>query len=584
MRALELTSRIGETPLRILPTVIDAAAAGCDAVPALLSTASPPQADQYLTYGMLARRMRRYARWAIEQGLQPGQVVALAMPNRPDYLAIWLGLTSVGVVVALININLIGASLAHCLAIAEPVRLIAAAELADAVAAAAARLDGAPPMWIHGGAASERRIDILVEAYSGEPLTATEQRPVGLSDRALLIYTSGTTGMPKAAHVSHHRLMMWSHWFAGMLHAGPADRLYNCLPMYHSVGGVVATGAVLVSGGSVVLRERFSARQFWDDVARYDCSLFQYIGELCRYLLAAPASPAETAHRLRMICGNGLRPDIWMPFKERFRIPHILEFYAATEGNFSLYNAEGKPGAIGRIPAFLSHRFPAVLVKFDPETGAPVRDDAGLCIRCARDEVGEAIGKIGADGGSRFEGYTSAIDTEKKLLRDVFAPGDRWLRTGDLMRQDEKGFYYFVDRVGDTFRWKGENVATTEVAEAIMSCPGVRAATVYGVSVPGADGRAGMAAIVAEPDFDPVDFRQHVSLHLPDYARPVFLRLVEDLTVTETFKQKKQDLRREGYDPTGIADLLYVDDRASKTYRPLDGVLFGQIQGGAIRF
>ena len=332
------------------------------------------------------------------------------------------------------------------------------------------------------------------------PLSPEEETGVSLSDRALCIYTSGTTGLPKAANVSHRRIMTWSYWFAGILNTGPADRTMNCLPMYHSVGGIVAIGSVLVSGGSVVLQEKFSARRFWDDVVRWDCTLFQYIGELCRYLLKAPENANERAHHLRLAFGNGLRADVWNAFQERFNIPHIVEFYAATEGTFSLINVEGEPGAIGRVPPFLKHRFPSALVKFDVARGEPMRDSDGFCVPCAPDEIGEAIGKIasGAGAGARFEGYTSAEDSDAKILRNVFAAGDAWFRTGDLMRQDAKGFFYFVDRIGDTFRWKGENVSTFEVAEALNAVPGVIDATAYGVTIPGADGRAGMATLVIE--------------------------------------------------------------------------------------
>ena len=300
--------------------------------------------------------------------------------------------------------------------------------------------------------------------------------------------------------------MQWSLWFAGLMNTGPDDRIYNCLPMYHSIGGVTATGALLVRGGSVVIGEKFSASTFWDDVVNWDCTLFQYIGELCRYLVNAPQHPRERQHRLRLCCGNGLRADTWEKFQSRFEIPRILEFYAATEGNVSLYNVEGKVGAIGRVPPFLAHRFPLALVQFDAVSGEPARDKDGRAIRCTTDEVGEAIGRIGRGtaeaGGGEFEGYTSAADSERKILRDVFEPGDAWYRTGDLMRMDGAGFYYFVDRIGDTFRWKGENVATSEVAAVLMDFPGIAEATVYGVAVPGTEGAAGMAPLVADGALD----------------------------------------------------------------------------------
>ena len=241
-------------------------------------------------------------------------------------------------------------------------------------------------------AAVTRASTSLSIRLSAEALADAERRTVTIADPALLIYTSGTTGLPKAAYVSHRRVLEWSFWFAGLMDFGPDDRMYDCLPLYHSVGGVVATGALLVRGGSVLIRDKFSAQRFWDDVADRGCTLVQYIGELCRYLVNAPQHPKERAHRLRLACGNGLQADIWEKFQQRFAIPRILEFYAATEGNFSLYNVEGKVGAIGRVPSFLAHRFPLRLVRFDAVAAAPVRDARGFCIRCATNEIGEAIG------------------------------------------------------------------------------------------------------------------------------------------------------------------------------------------------
>jgi fatty-acyl-CoA synthase len=529
--------------------------------------------------------MRRYARWALAEGLAKGEVVALMMGNRPDYMALWLGLTSVGVVVALINTNLRAEALTHCLAVAAPRRLIAAAEFEAAAQAAAIDLPHPPAVWGLGGSGGAR-LDAALGALSDEPLSPAEQRLVTVRDPALLIYTSGTTGLPKAARVSHHRVMSWSGWFAGMLDAGPDDRLYDCLPMYHSVGGVVAPGALLIQGGAVVIAPKFSASGFWDDVVRFDCTLFQYIGELCRYLAAAPPSANERRHRLRMVCGNGLRADVWTAFQERFAIPRILEFYAATEGNFSLYNVEGQPGAIGRVPAFMAHRFPAAIVRFDSATGAPARGPDGFCLRCAPGEAGEAIGRIsGAEGdpAHRFEGYTNPADSENKVLRDVFASGDAWLRTGDLMRLDARGFFYFVDRIGDTFRWKGENVATGEVAQVLAACPGVAAAVVYGVAAPGADGRAGMAALVTGEGFDLAELRARLVAALPAYARPVFLRLAADLAVTETFKQKTVGLAAEGFDPLRLTDPVYVDDARAGAYVRLDAARYAAIAAGTAR-
>jgi fatty-acyl-CoA synthase len=264
------------------------------------------------------------------------------------------------------------------------------------VAAVAGQLPPDLPIWRHGPSPHENwpAIEPELAHFDGAPLSAKERSPPNGRDRALLIYTSGTTGLPKAANVTHARVIEWSFWFAGMMDTQPDDRLYDCLPMYHSVGGIVAIGAMLVKGGSVLIRTRFSASRFWDDVVDGGCTVFQYIGELCRYLAISPPHPKEAQHRLRLACGNGLQGDVWENLQRRFAIPRILEFYAATEGNVSLYNCEGKVGAIGRVPPFLAHRFPVALIRCDSATGTPLRDTAGFCIPCGPDDVGEAIGQV----------------------------------------------------------------------------------------------------------------------------------------------------------------------------------------------
>ena len=579
VRALEATAPIAGNPQRILPRVIEELAETRGDAPALLS------AHERLTYRALNERANRYARWALAQNLGKGETVCLVMPNRPEYMAIWLGITKVGAVVALINTNLRGAALTHCLDIVKPQHIVVASEYCDDVRTALASMAGRPKIWSHGSD-DFARIDRAIERLSGGPLTEAERRGVTTADRALHIYTSGTTGLPKAANISHHRLMQWSFWFAGLINTGPDDRMYDCLPLYHSVGGVVATGAVLVRGGAVVIREKFSAREFWDDVVNWDCTLFQYIGELCRYLVNAPEQPREKQHRLRLCCGNGLRADVWQKFQNRFAIPKILEFYAATEGNVSLYNVEGKVGAIGRVPAFLAHRFPLALVKSDAAKRQPIRDESGLCKRCATDEAGEAIGRIhdgAAHAAAEFEGYTDAAASQKKILRDVFERGDAWYRTGDLMRADASGYFYFVDRIGDTFRWKGENVATSEVAAAIMAFPGMTEATVYGVPVPGTEGAAGMAALVVDGALDLPEFRKYLARVLPAYARPLFLRIQDRIAVTATFKHQKTELEREGFDPTASDRAVYFDDPSQQAYIRLDRALYDRIQAGLVR-
>src|SRR3569833_2188307 len=335
LKAIELTARIEAEPAQLFADVVDEWVTKQPDRPALISD------GETLGYRALSGRINQYARWALAAGVQPGDTVCLIMRSRPDYVAAWLGISRVGGVVALINTNLVGPSLAHCIKLAAPAHVILADDLAARYATAAADIAGAPKVWA---------ADTLRDGLDTAPLSPAERRNVTINDRALLIYTSGTTGLPKAAAISHRRILNWAGWFAGLTHAEPDDCLYDCLPVYHSVGGVVAPCSMLRAGASAVLVEKFSARHFWRDIVRFDCTLFQYIGELCRYLVKAAPTEFDRAHRLRLACGNGLRGDVWEDFQARFAVPQVLEIYAATEGNFSLYNVEGKAGAIGRVP------------------------------------------------------------------------------------------------------------------------------------------------------------------------------------------------------------------------------------------
>jgi fatty-acyl-CoA synthase len=574
LKALETTAQATRDPTRTLARAVGEWAAAYGDAPAVLS-----DVEQFGFRG-LAERANRYSRWALAAGFAKGDVVALMMGNRPDYFALWLGLTQVGVVVALLNPNLTGAALAHCAKVAGARAAIVEAPFAETCAEAFA---GLPlDLWRHGDGDETRRVDCALTGFSVAPLDDDERRATTLADRALLIFTSGTTGLPKAAAVSHHRVVAWSHWFAGLADMRADDRMYDCLPLCHSVGGVAALAAALVNGGSVVIAERFSASRFWCEIARWDCTIFQYIGEVCRYLVAAPPSPDDKRHRLRLACGNGLSADVWRAFAERFGLDRILEFYASTEGNLTLYNVEGKVGAIGRQPPFLAARDAIALARFDFDNEAPWRGPNGLGARCGVDEVGEALGRIGHDAGQRFEGYTEPAETEKKILRDIFAPGDAWMRTGDLMRRDREGFYYFVDRIGDTFRWKGENVATSEVASALSAAPGVKQVVVYGVAVANADGKAGMAALMTDgaPNLDAI---ARAANALTRYARPLFLRLAPALEATATFKPMKRALVAEGFDPAKVADSLYVYDAEQEAYVVLDASRYAAIVNGDAR-
>ena len=576
IRALERTSTLTRDPHATFPALIGHLADRFESAPALRDP------ETALSYRALAERINRYARWARAEHLAPGETVCLLMSNCAEYLAIWLGLTRAGITVALLNTNLTGEALAHSIRIVSPRAIIVGPGLGERIVDIHSLFDGVTSIWRHddGEHPAPHRLDHAIKSLPSHPLEPDECFLPSLKDRALYIYTSGTTGLPKAAIVSHFRVMQWTHWFCGLMAITPQDCMYDCLPLYHSVGGVVAAGAPLVAGATVVLRERFSASRFWQDIAQERCTLFQYIGELCRYLLASPSRDDDAKHTIRLACGNGLREDVWVPFQKRFRIPQILEYYASTEGNVSLYNCEGRPGSIGRVPPMLAHRYPITIIRTDPMTDEPIRDEQGRCVRCEPNEPGEAIGQILADPEhvqSAFDGYVDARATAAKTLRDVLKPGDAWYRTGDLMRRDQKGFYYFVDRIGDTYRWKGENVSTTEVAMILHSIPGIVDAAAYGVSVPNTEGRAGMAAIVIDKFFSLSAFQVMISQRLPAYARPMFLRVVQRIDRTATFKSQLSDLKKQSYDPKVISDPLYVSLNADEPYVPLGGHLYDQL-------
>lgn len=536
-----------------------------------------------VTYGELDAMANRYAHWAIGLNLRRGQTVALFMPNRLDYFAVWYGLSKVGVVTALINNQLSGPSLAHCLNLSGAAHVIVDPETSPAFEQARELFDRPLHEWVLGPARGEQR-DLVQALKSCSQLPPDPATRAGMTaaDMALLIFTSGTTGLPKAARVTHMRAQLYMRGFAGATGARASDRIYVALPLYHATGGLCALGAALLNGGSVVLRRRFSASQFWGEVAEEGCTMFVYIGELCRYLVNHEPEPDETRHKIRLAFGNGLRPDIWPVMKQRFRIPEILEFYGSTEGNVSLFNFDGREGAIGRAPKWLRKRFNIRLIQFDVEKEAVIRGPNGLCIECGPDQVGECVGKISGEARSEYTGYLDRAASERKVLRDVFERGDAWFATGDLMRMDADGYLYFVDRIGDTFRWKGENVSTTEVAERLQAFEGIAQATVYGVEVPGAEGRAGMAALVVEGPFDPKAFSAHVAAELPPFAQPLFVRVLPAMETTGTFKIRKMDLVADGFDPQKVTGPLFFHD-PKRGYVRLTKLGHEKITSGAVK-
>ena len=540
-----------------------------------------------LTYRELDALANRYGHWAKGRGLRRGEVIALVMMNRVEYLAAWLGFSKVGIATALINTNLTGQALAHCLTISGAFNVVADEDCWRQVEEARPFVKQNLMLWVLGldGAdeASERRgLDNAVRGGSSVRPSKSAREGLTNRDTALFIFTSGTTGLPKAARIPHSRARTYMRAFAGCTESTPEDRIYNCLPLYHSTGGLVGVGAALLNGARLVIRKRFSVSNFWPDVRTSGATMFVYIGELCRYLVNAPPNEDERAHKLRLAFGNGLRPEVWPEFQSRFAIPRILEFYGSTEGNVSLFNFDGKQGSIGRVPRFLKSKINIRLVRFDVDTEQPIRGPDGLCQAAAVGEIGEAIGMIGEDIRHDFSGYADKAASEKKILTDVFKRGDRWFRTGDLMRQDSDGYFYFVDRIGDTFRWKGENVSTGEVEQRLAEAPGVREVIAYGVQVPGHDGKAGMVAVVPEGRFNAKAFADYADQELPTYARPVFVRLIKAVDTTGTFKYRKVDLVAEGYDPDQVDGQLYVRG-GTNGYQKLTANALAAVTSGAMR-
>ncbi|PHS27393.1 MAG: long-chain-acyl-CoA synthetase [Robiginitomaculum sp.] len=541
--------------------------------------------DKSWTYAQFDAYANRVAAWGQREGYGPGDTIAVFCHNRLEYVAIWYGLSKVGVIAALLNTQLVGKSLSHCLEVAQSKAVILEPELLDEALAINPKMKSPLPLWcLDGPKDGAENFDAALSACTDQLPDPAIRADLHAGDVVLKMFTSGTTGLPKAALITHTRAQRYMNTFSGVVRAGEKDRMIMVLPLYHATGGICGVGTTLLTGGALIVQKSFSASRFWDEAVSTGATLFMYVGELCRFLVNTPQTPAEHKHKIRAMIGNGLGPDVWKRFVERFGIHKIAEFYGATEGNVGLLNADGQIGAIGRIPWYARKSFNLALVKIDRESLEPKRGEDGFCIRTGVGEPGEAIGYVDAkDARFRFDGYGSKSDTNKKILRDVFKKGDVYFRTGDLMRFDKHGYYYFVDRVGDTFRWMAENVSTGEVAAAFSTFEGVSQCNVYGVEVAGHDGRAGMAAYVPTGSIDYSALFTHLNEQLPIYAVPVFLREQAEAETTATFKYRKVDLVKDGFDPGTISEPLLVLDREKGTYMPLTKTLYGKIMAGKIR-
>lgn len=545
--------------------------------------------DKEWTFAQVEDYSNKVANVFKNHGYRKGDTIGLMMENRPEFVCIWLGLSKLGVIVPLINYNLRLHPLVHSITVGNCQALIFSCEVTEAVKDITSTLPSDITLYRWSPISNnetvgleEKNLTTLIDEVPSSPPDVTEK--IGYHDRLLYIYTSGTTGLPKAAVITHSRFVFVAAAISWMTGFRTDDRFYVALPLYHTAGGAMSVGQALIFGSCVVIRKKFSASAYISDIKKYECTVGQYIGEMCRYILAVPPKPEDKQHKLRMIYGNGLKPQIWTQFVERFNIPHVVEFYGATEGNANIVNIDNKVGAIGFVSRIIPAVYPISIIRVDPENGDPVRNSKGLCITCKPGEPGVFIGKINPNNPSRaFLGYVNEKESEKKIVHDVFSKGDSAFISGDLLVSDEFGYLFFKDRTGDTFRWKGENVSTSEVEAVISNLVDYRDVLVYGVEVRGLEGRSGMAAVLDQDDtLNITALADGVKKALPSYARPQFIRILRKVDLTGTFKLKKRDLQHDGFDPVKIKDKLYYLNPAGM-YEHLNEEIYNHICTGKIR-
>jgi len=532
----------------------------------------------------------RYAHVLYDIGIREGDVVGLMLDNRIEYCAVLCAISKLKAVASLINTSLTGEALAHCLNISSSNKLIFGEEVSNSVDDFRHQLDDKNviefmyvrdldqievPKW---------SVDLKGKIGSASQVNPTE-KPFDKTELVLYIFTSGTTGMPKAVNISNSRHLggAIAGWKVALKNT-ENDRLYLVLPLYHGTGLTVGFGACVYAGSFLYLKRRFSAREFISDVNSNNLNAFIYVGEICRYLMSLPEQTGESNNPITTMSGNGLRPEIWNSFKNRFGINRICELYSASEANVNFFNALNKDCTIG----FPSNEIS--LVKYDIDQDEIVRDDVNRCKLVANGSAGLMLSKI--SDAAKFQGYTDSHANESKIVRNVFEDGDAWFNSGDLLKKIDVGYsgdlphYQFVDRVGDTFRWKSENVSTMEVEEIIHRFPDIEICNVYGVEVPNNDGKACMAAIKlteATKALDIGNFIQHLSQYLPHYARPCFFRIAQEMDTTGTFKLVKSNLRRDGFSPNRVTDKMYVFCNKSATYIPLEQDIYNDICSGTRR-
>ena len=533
--------------------------------------------DEMWTYADTNKAANILATYLTSTGVKHSDRIVLFMENRPSFVISLLALNKIGAIAVLINTSLTGDPLIHCINSSDSIKCIVGAEQADALEDVLDQINITKQedfLWSKDTdqySLPDWAIDLQAQLDNSNDKNLDETNSVKAKDVACYIFTSGTTGVPKAAICPNQKLIAAS---INIKMAGyrinEKDCMHNSLPLYHSTGLMLGLCAVVQAGASTFIKRKFSATSFWDEVQKYNTTALVYIGELCRYLANSEPRQAEQNNPLEVMVGNGLRPDVWDTFKDRFQVNRIVEIYGASEGNALFMNLLNKNKTIGMTNADVA------LIEYDVAEDEVLKTDDGFCKRILNHDPGLLIVRIGPN--AVFNGYTDAQATEKKILRNVFDEGDAWFNTGDLIKTVDVGYslgkthYQFVDRIGDTFRWKSENVSTNEVGEILNGYKDVNMSNVYGVQIPGCEGRAGMAAFSLEDaeSFDWQAFSDYVENSLPKYARPLFIRIIQEMDTTGTFKLKKNDLRNEAFDIGKVSDPIYCLKPNSSNYVALD--------------
>ncbi|XP_060636669.2 long-chain fatty acid transport protein 2-like [Anolis sagrei] len=513
-------------------------------------------------------------------GLKEGETVAVFLKNVPAYLWIWMGLEKIGCTMACVNYNIRSKSLLHVISSCEAKVLLTTPDFQSAIEDVLPTLNnkGVRVFYLSDDSPTEgvEALREQIKSSSAEPVPASFRANVTSKSASLYIFTSGTTGLPKAAIITHRKALSAAILFS-LCEAHSNDIVYIPLPLYHAAA-LTGIASCIDIGATCVLTPKFSVTKYWDDCRKYRATVVQYVGEIMRYVCNAPKKDNDRDHSVRLAIGNGMRMEVWKEFLDRFGPIHIYEMYGATEGNAGFVNYTGKVGAVGRTNFLIKKLIKFEFIQYDVEKDEPVRDKKGYCIPVAIGETGLMVTKITEN--APFEGYAGDVQkTEKKMLRDVLKKGDCYFNSGDLLMQDHEGFIYFQDRVGDTFRWKGENVATTEVEATLVEVDFIQEVNVYGVPVSGHEGKIGMAAVRLKEGhpFDGKKLYLHSKDYLPNYAIPQFIRVQDSLEITETFKQRKGQLVKEGFDPIIINDPLYFLDDSERCYVPMTQEIFSSI-------